>query len=200
MSKYAYDYSQYKDKKKVDGIKTNRNKGYKYIFCLIDVFSRWVDLIMMKTKSMEETTNALKIILDSNKINPFTLISDSDKAFLGKDFQTLLKERNITLEPVIVDDHRALGVIDRFARTLKTRLTKLFLANNDSQWVDFLSDVQYSYNNNPNKGILYYTPEEIIHDPKASEDILQHNFIKSAKNDKLNAKSTITFPVECRNH
>ena len=60
MSKYSYDYSQYKDKKKIDGIRTNRNKGYKYIFCLIDVFSSWVDLIMIKSNSMDETINTQK--------------------------------------------------------------------------------------------------------------------------------------------
>jgi len=185
MSKYSYDYSQYKSKKKLDGINTNSNKNYKYIFCLIDVFTRYVDCIMMKTKSIEDTTKALEIILDFNKINPFSLISDSDSSFLGDKFQKLLKSRKIELDPVIVNDHRALGIVDRFARTLKTRFTKLFLAKKNTNWVDYLADIIHSYNNTPNRGILKFTPQEVISDPIAHEAVLQLNFQKNEYNLKL---------------
>jgi len=191
MSKYSYDYSQYKSKKKLDNVSTNFNHGYKYIFCLIDIFSRYSDCVMMKTKSIEDTCHALEIILDFNQINPFCLMSDSDSSFLGEKFQTLLKSRNIELDPVVVNDHRALGIIDRFARTLKTRFTKLFLANKDTNWVDYIADIIFSYNNTSNRGILNYSPYQVITDPKAREDILQLNLKKSEHNQHLNDSKDI---------
>jgi hypothetical protein len=191
MSKYSYDYTQYKSKKKLDGVKTNFNHGYKYIFCLIDVFSRYADCVMIKTKSIEDTCHALEIILDFNKINPFCLTSDSDSSFLGEKFQALLKSRDIELDPVIVNDHRALGIIDRFARTLKTRFTKLFLANDDTNWVDYIADIVYSYNNSPNRGILDYTPYQVITDRDIQEKILDLNIEKSERNEDLDERRDI---------
>ena len=44
LSKYSYDYSQFKSKKKLEGIKTDFNNGYKYVLIFIDIFSRYVDV------------------------------------------------------------------------------------------------------------------------------------------------------------
>ena len=60
MQKYSYDYSQYKAKKKLDGVKTQFNKGFKYIMIMIDVFSRYVDVVMLKSKNIEDCIDALK--------------------------------------------------------------------------------------------------------------------------------------------
>ena len=191
LSKYSFDYSQYKSKKKVDGLTTNFNKGYKYIFCLIDVFSRFVDCIPMKTKSIEDTTHALELILDTYKLEPIDIMSDSDSSFLGGKFQNFLKKRDIELDPVVVNDHRALGIIDRFARTLKTRLTKLFLANSNTNWIDHIADVIFSYNNTRNRGILNYTPQQVVLHPEAQQAILKLNLQKAEKNRMLNKSKNI---------
>jgi hypothetical protein len=127
LSKYSYDYSQYKHLKKVEGVNKSYNKGYKYLFILIDVFSRYVDAIMMKDKGNEECLNAIQIILNYNKIQPKIIMSDSESSFLSSKFIKFLESKNIKLKPVILNNHNALGIIDRFCRTIKSRLTKLFL-------------------------------------------------------------------------
>ena len=60
-------------------------------------------------------------------------MSDLDSSFLGgsnqgdeKDFNKVMDDNDSILEPVKNQDHHALGIIDRFAHTLKTILTKLF--------------------------------------------------------------------------
>ena len=191
LSKYSYDYSQYKSKKKVDGLTTNFNKGYKYLFALIDVFSNFADVIPMKNKGIDDTTNALKIILETYNLEPITLMSDSDSSFLGSKFQSFLKTKDIELDPVIVNDHRSLGKIDRFARTLKTRITKLFLANGNTNWIDYIGDILFSYNNTKNLGILNYTPQQVISDPVAENEVLKLNIEKSKINQQLNDKKHI---------
>jgi hypothetical protein len=145
----------------------------------------------MKSKTIDDTCKALQIILDYNKIEPFIIMSDSDSSFLGDKFQKLLKSRDIELTPVVVDDHRALGIIDRFARTLKTRLTKLFLAENNSNWVDHLADIMYSYNNNSNRGILNYTPNQVLTDKTAQDKIADLNIEKLEHNQQINDKQDI---------
>ncbi len=52
------------------------------------------------------------------------IMSDSDSAFKGNDrnedqnFQKILSDNNAVLEPVKLNDHHALGVIDVFAKNL----------------------------------------------------------------------------------
>jgi hypothetical protein len=59
-------------------------------------------------------------------------MSDSDAAFTGDDrdedqnFQKILSDNNAVLESVKLNDHRALGVIDVFAKKLKRVYQKNF--------------------------------------------------------------------------
>jgi len=84
MSKFSFDYSQFKSKKKLEGVATKFNKGYKYIMIMIDVFSRYVDCVMLKSKSIEDCVNSLKIMLDHNKISPNIIMSDSESSFMSR--------------------------------------------------------------------------------------------------------------------
>ena len=105
------------------------NSGYKYIFCAIDIFTRKAYCIAMKTKSNDSVLNAIEnIITSSNK--PTVIISDSDSTFLSKQFQKLLEQNNIIHNTVPLGDHHSLGVIDRFALTLKRILSKHSGLNN----------------------------------------------------------------------
>jgi hypothetical protein len=47
------------------------------------------------------------------------------------------------------DDHKALGIIDRFALTLKTILNKLYIRKKNTNWIDDIYDVIDRYNNTP---------------------------------------------------
>jgi hypothetical protein len=62
-------------------------------------------------------------------------MSDSDAAFKGNDrdedqnFQKILCDNNAVLEPVILNNHHTLGIIDVLAKNLKSVLSKEFLEN-----------------------------------------------------------------------
>ena len=114
MQKYSYDFSQFKSKKKLDGVATDFNKGYKYIFIMIDVFTRYVDCVMIKSKKIGDCIDALKIMLDFNKIKPDIIMSDSESAFGSSEFQDYLAENSIIHDVVVLNNHHALSVIDAF--------------------------------------------------------------------------------------
>jgi hypothetical protein len=106
------------------------NKGYKYILCIIDVFTRKVWGYKMKKKDNDNVQKSFqKFLLDSNikEYTPTILMNDNDSTFINKSFQQILENNKIIHQPNILDDHHALGLIDRFARTLKMILTRLFL-------------------------------------------------------------------------
>ena len=99
------------------------NKGYGYILCIIDIFSRKVWTYPMKSKSLMDTTPAIKKFFSTSGLHEFNkkalviIMSDSDSAFKGDDrdedqnFQKILSDNNAVLEHVKLNDHHALGVI-----------------------------------------------------------------------------------------
>jgi hypothetical protein len=63
------------------------------------------------------------------------------------------------------------------------------MLNRDStEWTDFLSKIIYQYNNSPNRGILGFSPQEVLNDEKIQEVILELNHQKSSKNQSLKSK------------
>lgn len=158
------------------------NKNFKYIFVMIDIFSRMVYAIPLKNKDIDSTTKAIGDIIKKNKLQPNSIMSDSDSSFLGSKFQTLLDKNNIHHDTVIIDDHHALGIIDRFARTLKTIFTRIFLRNKTKNWIDDLDNVISAYNKTPHSSLNNIAPRD------ASEQDNQDIIFKI--NQEKNKKNT----------
>jgi hypothetical protein len=145
-----YDLSKY----------VSSNKNYKYIFALVDVFTRRAFCVAMKTKETSNVVSALKSILDK-VTTPKIITSDSDTSFLSKEFTGLLEKHNIILDNVVaMNDHRSLAIIDRFALTLKTILSKEFIRTKTTKWIDRLDDVVKVYNETPHSSLDGLTPDE----------------------------------------
>ena len=137
-----------------------QNRGYRNIFCVIDVFSRKVYCVAMKTKDIEDCTYALDSIIKKSGVKPMSIMSDNDSSFKGGLFQALLKKHEISHDMNIVGDHNALGIVDRFARTIKTVLTKLFIRTKKTNWIDTLDKIVDRYNEMPHTGILDIKPND----------------------------------------
>ena len=130
----------------------------------------------------EDVIEALMKILKKNQ--PQKIISDSDSVFTSKDFQRLMDDYDIIHETVPINDHESLGIVDRFAKTLKQRLTDLFLGSNDTNWVDNLDDIVDDYNNTKNKGILNIKPNKADL-PENKPLLVEYNRLKSTKNNTV---------------
>ena len=160
------------------------NKGYKYILCMIDVFTRKVWVYKMKKKDNKNVQDSFKQFLSDSKINKYTptiLMSDNDSTFINKSFQEILEKNKIIHQPNILDDHHALGLIDRFARTLKMILTRLFLQTKSTNWIDYIEQIIKNYNNNGHSAIDYISPNEAFLE-KNFEKIYNINYEKSLFN------------------
>jgi len=170
------------------------NKGYGYILCIIDIFSRKVWTYPLKTKSLLDTTPAIKKFFNTSGLHEFNnkalviIMSDSDSAFKGNDrdeeqnFQKVLSDNNAVLEPVKLNDHNALGVIDNFAKNLKRILSKEFLENKSTEWVSILPKIIEQYNNTPHTSLDNITPEQAIADPKKRMHVMHLNIQKAKEN------------------
>jgi hypothetical protein len=131
---------------------------------------------------------ALQEYMNFNKNALVIIMSDSDAAYQGdnrdedQNFQKTLSNNNAVLEPVKLNDHRALGVIDIFAKNLKRVLSKDFLENKDTEWVSALPKIIEQYNNTPHTALDNITPTQAILDPKKREHVMHLNIVKAQQN------------------
>jgi hypothetical protein len=58
---------------------------------------------------------------------------------------------NIILDENVVGDDNALGIVDRFARTLKTIITHHFVHNKTKNWIDKIDGMDALSNGNSRK-------------------------------------------------
>jgi hypothetical protein len=180
------------------------NQGYKYILCIIDVYSRKVWCYKMKNKDNANVFESFqKFMTDSNlkKYTPTILMSDNDSTFINDKFQQILNNNDIIHRPNILNDHHALGLIDSFARTLKITFTRIFLQNNSTNWISHMDEVLDNYNDMPNSALKNIKPDNAFLE-KNHRKIYDINYEKSLYNngrsdidvnDKVRIKLTGTF-------
>lgn len=124
----------------------NYNDDFTYILCVIDVFSKYVWIEMLKNKSGESIIKAFRSILKkSNPRQPIVLQSDKGKEFVNSNFQSFLKQKNIRFRVVRNPVVKA-AVVERFNRTLKNRMWRYFTFSRSKRYVDILQQLVQSYN------------------------------------------------------
>ena len=99
-----------------------------------------------------------------------------------------MDDNDSILEPVKKQDHHALGIIDRFARALKTILTKLFLEEGNTDWINNLDTIVKNYNDTPTEALDNHNPNEAIHDQETQFEVLHLNMNKNQKNKQIHVK------------
>ena len=120
------------------------NKGYKLLLTCIDVFSKFAWVVPLKNKTGESPVNGFQSILDLVR-SPEKLQTDKETEFLNRNFQSFLKENNIHF--FTTNSKLKASVVERFNRTLKTRMWKYFTAKNNRVYIDNLQDIVHGYNN-----------------------------------------------------
>ena len=121
------------------------NDNYKFIAVFIDLFSRFLWAVALKTKKSLDTSRAFQDILDTTKRKPETLTTDQGKEYTGKPFQDTLVRNGIT-HILVYGQHKA-AYAERVNRTLQDKLYKYFYEKQTLRYVAILKDIVSSYNN-----------------------------------------------------
>ena len=134
-----------------------RNKGYHFLLTVIDLFSRYAWVRPLKTKRGEEVATAFKDIFHEGRI-PKRVQTDQGKEFENRHVRRLFHEHNIELFSV-KSAYKA-AVVERFNRTLKTRLRRYFTPNVTQKWTDVLQDTVHAYNHSVHR-MIQHKPAEV---------------------------------------
>ncbi|MBN3315555.1 IL6RB protein, partial [Atractosteus spatula] len=119
------------------------NDGFCYILMCIDMLSKYAWAVPLKTKTGGAVTGAFRNILQEGRA-PKKLQTDEGKEFLNRTFQNFLKRENIE-HFVTASDVKA-SVVERFNRTIKTKMWRYLTHKNTFRYIDVLSDLIYAYN------------------------------------------------------
>ena len=128
-----------------------QNRNFKYFLLVIDVLSKFVRTVALKTKNAAEVTNAFKKLLPKEKGVPKYLHTDRGTEFTNATFQKLLKDRNI--KHFFTASELKASIAERAIKTLKLKLFKNFTETRKMNWVDHLQDVTITYNSTVHSSI-----------------------------------------------
>lgn len=127
------------------------NNGFAYILNCVDAFSRFAFSIPVKKKTSDEICEAFKKILQMGYGSCKYVECDSGTEFKNRSFQQLLDKNNIKIYFNFSD--KGACIVERFNRTLMTRLYKYMSKNKTKKYVDILQAVVDSYNNSVHRTI-----------------------------------------------
>ena len=120
------------------------NDGITFLLTVIDVFSKWAWCVPLKNKSASSLVMAFRELLSD--IKPMTLQTDKGLEFRNRSFQALLKKHGVHHFSTHNEETKA-SIVERFDRTLKTRMWRYFTKHQTVRYLDKLHDFMWSYNN-----------------------------------------------------
>lgn len=120
------------------------NKGYNYILTVIDVLSKYAWAVPLKSKSGNEMSETIARIIRDDGRCPKNFQTDRGKEFYNANVQKLMKKYNINHYSTY--SVMKASVVERFNRTLKNNMWKMFTLNGNYKWIDALSRLVGEYN------------------------------------------------------
>ena len=169
------------------------NKGYKYIFTNIDVFSKIAWAFPLKSKKIQDIKACFQKIFKNNK--PKFIWSDKEPAFLSKEMQLFFKNNNVKIYHT--NSHLKAVVIERFNRSLRELMMKHFITNNNTVWYNTLPRLIKIYNNRYHSTIkMKPTQVNKSNEKQIKENIYTYN--KTTKNPKFKIGDLVRISLKRR--
>ena len=152
------------------------NDDIKWLVTCIDTFSKKAWVFPIKNKKGATITVALKPLLTENR--PFKIEFDQGTEFYNSNFLGLLRKLKIKWYSTYSDRKNA--IVERFNRTLKTRMFRAFTARGSHKWIDIVQDLVAGYNKTKHRSIGF-APDDVN---KSNEKVVRKKLFPE-KNKKL---------------
>ena len=119
-------------------------KGFRILLCVIDIFSKYAWVALLRDKKCLSTVDAFQKILDDSNRKPDKIWVDKSSEFYNNFFKKWLKDNDI--EMYSIHNEGKSVVSKRFIRTLRTKIYKYMTSVSKNIYVDKL-DIVGEYNN-----------------------------------------------------
>ena len=132
------------------------NEEYTGGSLMIDIFTKFINIIPIKTKTIPELLEAIKKVL--NKMGkPESIYTDNEGAWsLGTEIDKYFKDNNI--KHIITLSHAP--VAERSIRTIKNEIYKRVKLPSDKNWNELIYPILLKYNHKSVHSSTNYTPAD----------------------------------------
>lgn len=162
------------------------NDGYKYVLLAIDIFSRYVWTVPLKTKQAAEVVKAFQTILEKDGRKPRYLRTDKGGEFTSFKASAFFKRHNIQ-HFVTQNEEIKANYAERAIKTIKMKLYKYFTFKQTYRYVDQLDMFTRSYNHRIHSTIQI-APVNVNKDNEDQVFSTQYLGVKSTKKRKYGLK------------
>lgn len=125
------------------------NKGMKYILTMINCFTKFALAVPLKSKSATEVALNLEPILKKHKMIHFQ--TDQGTEWFNSRVNNLMVKYNINHYHTFSEIKSC--IVERFNRTLKEKLWRMFTAQGSYEWVSTLPKIVREYNDTVHRTI-----------------------------------------------
>jgi hypothetical protein len=160
------------------GAPAKENDGTKYLLTVIDVLSKFAWAVPLKDKTGKSIAEHFEPIIELTKCKLIQV--DKGTEFYNKTFQEVLDRHGVKMFSTNSD--KKAQIVERFNRTLKLRMGKLFDAQSSFRYVDKLQDLIKNYNTTVHSTIKMKPSEAIKPDNYAM--LISNYYAKFPYNNK----------------
>ena len=164
-----------------------KNKGKKWIFCAIDVFSRYAWFYTQKNKTVKSCVESLNALIRDVPFKIYQIDSDSESAFLSREFIRILQKEEIIQNLAPIGDKHRMGIVERLNLTVRQFLNRYKEAYKTNDWSSALSGFSENYNTTTHR-TLRMSPREALASGLGSLKY-QFNQTINASNESYNKES-----------
>ena len=121
------------------------NKEFRFLLCIIDIFSKHAWVVPLKDKKGISIVNAFQKILKESDRRSNKIWVDKGSEFYNNSLKKWLKDNDI--EMYSINNEGKYIVAERFIRRLKTKIYKYMILVSKNVYIDKLDDIVSEYNN-----------------------------------------------------
>ena len=121
------------------------NKGFRFLLCIIDIYSKYAWVLPLKDKKGISIVNAFQKTLKESDRRPNKIWVDKGSEFYNNPFKKWSKDNDI--EMYSINNEEKSVVAERFIKILKNKIYKYMTSVSKNVYIDKLDDIVEEYNN-----------------------------------------------------
>ena len=121
------------------------NKGFRFLFCVIDIYSKYAWVAPLKDKKDVSIVNLFQSILNKCNRKPNKFWVDKGSEFYNRSMKSWLEKNDVQMYSTH-NEGKAV-VAERFIRTIKNKIYKHMTSISKKMYIDKLDDIVNEYNN-----------------------------------------------------
>ena len=125
------------------------NKGIRFLLCVIDIFSKYAWVVSLKDKKGVSIVAAFQNILKQSNRKPNKILVDEGSEFYNVSFKKWCIQQIYVFNNFMYSTNNEAKsvVVERFIRTLKSKIYKYMTSISKNVYIDKLDDFVNEYNN-----------------------------------------------------